>query len=68
MPQRAAYAAGEGENITIQVNYILRFTNVDLEISFIARIVRRERVPNILSGQLGLIDFSQYRSVPETQR
>lgn len=68
-PENAAYAVSEGNDIIVQVNSILRFTNIDLEISFIARIVPRARFPNRLSGilleQLGLINSLQYQSIPK---
>lgn len=68
-PENAAYAVSEGNDIIVQVNSILRFTNIDLEISFIARIVPRARFPNrlsgILLGQLGLTNSLQYQSIPK---
>lgn len=59
-PENAAYAVDEGNDIIFQVDSILRFTNIDLEISYIACIVPRARFPNRPSGillkQLGLIN------------
>jgi len=66
--QGPAYKARTSELSIISVDGRLQLSNTSIDMSFIARVVPRKRMPNhmsgVLLGQVGLINCMEVRQIP----